>query len=730
MSLLAPLYFLGALAVGLPVLFHLIRRRPRGEISFSSLMFLRASPPRLTKRSRLDNWLLLLIRALALILLAAAFARPFVRASAQRDSGLGGRRTVLLVDTSASMRRGDLWRQAAERAATVLDDLQPGDELAVVAFADQPETLVSFEQASRLDVAQLRELVESELAEVSPSWQATDLGRAIAFAADLAVTYEADDTAEVARGGQAESPTRAKVTAADPAQLVLISDLQAGSEIESLQGFPWPDHLQLDLRRVTPARHTNAWAQRLAASQRGDGSEAPERGDGSEASKRGDRVRVRVSNSSDASASQFRLAWGDPQGRAEQSSGLPASVPPGQSRVIRLESPTPQHGALVVTGDDFAFDNTRYFVSPQPRSVSLIYLGPEASEPRESLLYYLQRVPLSDNRLDVTIEAASSDAVASALDPEQVPLVVLAQSVSSDVAEQLNQYIAAGGRVLYVLASSQASDATEQTLQSLSGDGQLSVEEAHIDDYAMLSRIDFQHPLFAAMRDPQFSDFTKIRFWAHRDVSGLSDAWHRVAAFDDAQPALLERSLGDGTLWVLTAGWQPTSSQLALSSKFPPLMLGFLDLATGREEGFEEYVVGDPIEIEPSPGAKIARIGGEPFAYEAPEDAERIDRPGVYEWTDGEQSRSFAVNLHPAESRTEPLSSDQLEGYGVVLGKPLTHAQRQAQQRQARDLELENRQKLWQWLLAAALGLLALETWLGGWLSRRQLNQPAAPITA
>ena len=82
MSLLAPLYFLGALAVGLPILFHLIRRQPKGQVEFSSLMFLRPTPPRLTRRSRLDNWFLLLLRALALTLLAAAFARPFLRSVA------------------------------------------------------------------------------------------------------------------------------------------------------------------------------------------------------------------------------------------------------------------------------------------------------------------------------------------------------------------------------------------------------------------------------------------------------------------------------------------------------------------------------------------------------------------------------------------------------------------------------------------------------------------------
>ena len=61
MSFLAPLYILGVAAVAAPIIFHLIRRAPKGDVPFSSLMFLTPTPPRLTRRSRLDNWLLLLL---------------------------------------------------------------------------------------------------------------------------------------------------------------------------------------------------------------------------------------------------------------------------------------------------------------------------------------------------------------------------------------------------------------------------------------------------------------------------------------------------------------------------------------------------------------------------------------------------------------------------------------------------------------------------------------------
>jgi anti-sigma-K factor RskA len=39
--------------------------------------------------------------------------------------------------------------------------------------------------------------------------------------------------------------------------------------------------------------------------------------------------------------------------------------------------------------------------------------------------------------------------------------------------------------------------------------------------------------------------------------------------------------------------------------------------------------------------------------------------------------------------------------------------------------ELEQRQKLWRWLLVAALVVLVMETWLAGWLTRRHQQAPA-----
>ena len=73
------IFLAGAAAIALPFLFHLIRRSSREKVVFSSLMFLEPSPPRITKRSRLEHILLLLLRCAVIALLAFVFARPFLQ---------------------------------------------------------------------------------------------------------------------------------------------------------------------------------------------------------------------------------------------------------------------------------------------------------------------------------------------------------------------------------------------------------------------------------------------------------------------------------------------------------------------------------------------------------------------------------------------------------------------------------------------------------------------------
>ena len=97
------------------------------------------------------------------------------------------------------------------------------------------------------------------------------------------------------------------------------------------------------------------------------------------------------------------------------------------------------------------------------------------------------------------------------------------------------------------------------------------------------------------------------------------------------------------------------------------------------------------------------------------------DLPGVYTIVSGQTTQHFAVNLSPSESRTAPLPPEELQRLGVPLGNTFKASpERTAQkQRQLYNLELENRQKLWRWLIIAVLVLLVVEIWVAASLTRR-----------
>ncbi|TWT76391.1 hypothetical protein CA13_68850 [Planctomycetes bacterium CA13] len=691
MSLLAPLFLLGGLAIGLPILFHLIRQQPKASVSFSSLMFLRPTPPTLTRRSRLDNWPLLLLRATALLLLAAAFARPFLRSTSLADADTMYRRTVLVIDTSASLQRPGVWTDATQRALQAIESLEPGTELSIVAFDQRTELLFGFEQSHTLALPQLKAAATSIIKELTPSWRATQLGSALKRSAELA--SEVDESQET-NGRQLHS------------SIVLITDLQSGSEIESLQSFPWPKNVPVDIQIARGDTNSNAWAQILPTMV-----EETDAGN--------DRVRLRVSNSPKAATSQFRVAWQSSDLQA--ASELPVQVPPGESRVVSMSKPTSEVTSLVLKNDENAFDNQRFLVAPEPKTLKVLFVGNDARSypPRESLLYYLMRVPFSDSLRTVSVEQ-SEKVEATLLNPETTPLVIVTKAIDSAGSKLLRQYAASGGRVLCVLGDAETD--WNGALKAILADDSIAVSEANVDDYAMLSNIEFDSSLFESMADPQFNDFSKIRFWSHRRLDPLPEKVRRLANFDDGDVAIAEEAIGTGGIWILTTGWQPDASQLALSTKFLPLMFGFFDSRSHLLSPLASSIVGDPVDWKPSKTARIIGPDGTEFAFAELSDLESMDRPGIYQYTDGTTVERIAVNLAESESRVDPLDPASLERFGIPLGKADTIEASQANARQKRDVELENNQKLWRWFAFAALGFLAAETMWGAF-PKRELRQ-------
>jgi hypothetical protein len=721
MSFLTPLYLLGALAIALPVLFHMIRRTPRGRREFSSVMFLEPSPPRITRRSRIEHWLLLALRAVVVCLLALAFARPFLRATQSEPlNATHSQDLVLLLDTSASMRREGIWHEAVARMESLLEATQPRDRLALLTFDREPRVVIDFSQWSALDPRSRIASAKATLHGLAPGWGATDLGRALIAAAERLESEPARDAA---------APLRT---------IVVVSDLQAGSRLEDLQAYRWPPQVHVRLETVgTESSPNNAGVQPVAASQ---ASSPDERG-----------RRVRVTSAANSRREQFLLHWAD---TAIASSRTPAAhnaerffeseayavtvvVSPGQSKAVTipLRSAAPPEAQLLLEGDDHEFDNLCFLPELTQQNLSVAVHSIVPADDPQGMWYYLERALISTPQRAVEVRPFVR------VDPEEQDpladdLVVVTSTVPPQQITRLHDYLEDGGVVLCVPL--QASDAT--LLYELLQVAPVPADEAKVDRYAMLAEIDFTHPLFASLDSPQFSDFTKVRFWRHRTIDAASLPNLRVLArFDDGDVAIGEMAVGEGRIVLFTSGWHPQDSQLALSSKFVPMLNGLLDSAAGITTSTHLYTVGDTVDLRPflptdGRATAVRTPSGEELTVETTADEDVLTfsstkEPGRYQVLGGRQSddkpAEFVVNLDPHESETAPLPLQKLQSANVNLTGTGSDAAAVAdspdRQRQLRGQELENRQKLWRWLIIAAIGLLIVETWLGGRLARKQL---------
>ena len=81
LAFLVPLFLAGVAGIVIPIVVHLTRRQRRNVVHFPSLMFLERIPYQEQRRRRVQHWMLLSLRALALLLVVAAFARPFMESN-------------------------------------------------------------------------------------------------------------------------------------------------------------------------------------------------------------------------------------------------------------------------------------------------------------------------------------------------------------------------------------------------------------------------------------------------------------------------------------------------------------------------------------------------------------------------------------------------------------------------------------------------------------------------
>ena len=701
LSFLVPLFLLGIAGIVVPIVVHLTRRQRRNVVLFPSLMFLEKVPYREQRRRRIQHWFLLALRALALILLAVAFARPFMDDTALAAGGnTGPREIVVLVDRSYSMAAGDRWERALEEARRAFADLGPLDRVSLVAFAQGADVLLR----STTDVARLRTVLDT----VRVGSEVTRYGPALKVAQSILEestlpSGEVHLVSDFQRTGWAgDEGVRL------PAGTVFKPVVVAGEA---------PDNV--GVTGVSLARQSVSGRERVTPTVRlirrgGEGSRD-----------------VTVTLELDGQPIQTSEARLDPNGAAT------VTFSP-----FTLSQPHTR-GSVRVPEDAIPADDARHFVVSPGAALQVLVV--EAPNTRSDVsLFLLRALGISDDgRFDVRVRRSAT--IPSA-ELDAADAVVLNDArVDGPSADRLRAFVESGGGVLVALGENTGWPASAaDLLPGVIGPVQDRVQGRG----GRLGHLDYGHPIFEVFAGARSGDFTGSRFFRARAFAP-GDSAAVVARFDDGSVALAEQRTGEGTVLVWTSSLDSFWNDLALQPVYLPFVHRLVEHVAGRAEALQSFGVGQVVDLADPDALEAAGLvsvqaagivdgadqvaltpegGSVPLPAGAGPRYLPLRERGFYTVRPpgSDPSRPFvlAVNVDVSESNLTAMDPEELS-LAVVASEPAPGEETSFAEAASLRLEdQERRQSLWRGILLLAFALLALETGLSNWVSRRTGGTP------
>jgi hypothetical protein len=632
---LQPWLLLGALGATVPVLIHLFGRRRARRVRFPSLMLLRATQRRQRSLVRLRHWLVLLLRVLAVILLAMAMARPIVRVHAAWLPGGRDAAVAIVMDDSFSMAaavKGETCFERAKAAAeTILRRAGRRDPvLMLTSCADDASAKgrLSGEGGTAEDA--LRELAGME---------ASDGAAAVPGA--------------IARAGEwlSRSPAASK-------HLYVLSDLQKcawpARSLREGSGGADVDTTVVDVGTDGLANHLIESVEvvnepllvgrpaRIRVGVREYGAQSP-----------GGRLPVELVIDGAVlpakSVSPARRAQG-PGGTGEEFVEFAHTFRTAGAKRVMART----------TADWLPVDDVRYAtlrVRDPIRSLC-IDAGVEADGKRAARFLVSALSPGGSDQPVAARAASASSLSAGVLQGTDVAVLADVPRLSSGQAAALAAFARDGGGVLIFLGERADSSFYSSVLvPALSGPGggvkvggRLGDPESKAD-YRVISDFLSSRPPLAPFAEASGGDLMSFHFYAVRDlqVGGEAATIAPLAHFDDGTLAMLEAHSGRGKTIVVNmapaGGWNDAPMQ----SAFVPLVhrLTYY-VAREGEAGLKDVVVGE----EAGTALDGKAIVTDPMGVSAPAAGLRAGWAGFYTLAGRGADRSgvFAANVEPAES--------------------------------------------------------------------------------
>ena len=669
LSFLTPLLLGGAALVAVPIVLHLAMRRKPVPHSFPALRFLQEKRLANRRRLRLNHLLLLLLRIAAIVLLAVALARPTLRAAGWIGESEGPVAVAFVFDTAPRMLLRKANRSRLEDAVAIarelIEKLPKGSEVAVVDTSGRPVAFSPSAQAA-----------SSALDRLQASPQAIPLPTAVDAAASL--------LAESERGRRElylfTDLSLAAWESGEPAAAVLARHPEVSPVVVDV-GVEEPSNFALDSIRL-PAERVSATApleltverSRLGASQQ-----------------RSVAVEIVQPNGEYARRAVQPVDWDE------------TGCEPLTFTIAGLEKGTRQGRVVIVGADDLDADNVRYFsvaVDATPR-VLVVAPRPAARTGRFLSEAIAPAALARDGRGRLQVSVVDVDDFRGQLWDDYDGIVLVDPPPLEDRTwAQLGDWVRHGrGLVVWLGPQATTPEAfnTPESRRTLGGGLARIWRDESGENYLSPRQLD--HPMLAVFRrvadTVPWQDFPVFRHWefavppagaaAGGELPGgrepLSGA-RPLVGYRDGTPAVLEHTLGQGTVVVITTPVsQPADDPQAwnvLATGFEPWPFvvlaneSLLYAMNTREE--HNVITGQPAVLRVPADLEAAVVVETPADDEFPAAVDPLQRtvtvsstrePGNYRVLAGGQvggfRGGFSANLPPAATDCRRLAAEDAE---------------------------------------------------------------------
>ena len=719
MSFLSAAFLWALPLAAAPVIIHLFNRRRRDVIRWAAMRFLIEHATRRRRLWRVDDLILMLLRAAVLIALVLALARPQI-VSAWFGTG-AGRDVILVLDTSMSTARrlGDQtsFDRILDRAEQTIDDLTEQDSVRIMQASTAPSWLTPVAMFGQSDA---KRRIVRQLDELEPTRARADLLAAI----QLAVEAETSD------------PTAGRL-------IVVLTDGQAISwrtdqteawrrVSQSITSLPQGAVVNVIDVADDAGGAANLAVQKLDAVRTlvGVGAQLS--------------LNVTVRNGGELPTGPGIVRWH----LDDQELGLSAVGPleAGQTTSVGTEHLFTEPGVFVMrcdveAQDDLSLDNVGHLIVEVVDQVPVLIVEQQgqAGLVETDTAYLLAALGHADSP-DASAEWQSvfKPHVIDIYQLDQQSLddfycIVLANVLPTEptVVDKLRAFVRQGGG-LWIALGDRTQAATFNDLFHADGEGlaplpigQVRGDPDDRDQFVGIVPPTMIHPATQLISDTERLDLDEAKIYCRHvmDSSAAGEGLSALLVAEGGEPLVVERWFGRGRVIVQAVPLDIRWSNLPLCHAFVPMVHEWLWYLIQPAATPRNVQIGDPLVLKLNNDAADETVQvkgpvGEPVELEATVDGDnRAYRfgetlvPGIYRFVVERADRStttwpYHVRCDPAESDLAPLRDQdraELETSAGIhfVSDPLAYEATAEPQPLPKPIGM--------WLLAALVALILAE---------------------